>query len=160
MDRPLACRIYPAELNPVVEFELHKKACPPEAWSEKNPTLQNGGDVVDELIRQYIDGSQEADADDADLKSRLCRALNLSAATLAEEGMLLYTPTTEQLVTALAFAVASECPPQSTTDWCFVSAARDSIEMLVQVGARVVDLAEFGAGPASFQYIPLSRSSR
>jgi Fe-S-cluster containining protein len=29
--RPLVCRIYPAEINPFVQLEPQKKACPPEA---------------------------------------------------------------------------------------------------------------------------------
>ncbi len=106
-DRPLVCRIYPAEINPLVALMPQNKACPPEAWAEDQPVLLQGGVLRDETIRRDIELSRAADALDADLKYRLCLGLNLAHTALVHEAVLVYSPAANTLLSALAAATAS-----------------------------------------------------
>jgi Fe-S-cluster containining protein len=57
-DRPLVCRIYPAEINPFVALKAENKACPPEAWANVQPVLQREEVLMDEGIRHDIEMSR------------------------------------------------------------------------------------------------------
>jgi len=115
-DRPLVCRIYPAEINPFVEFKRENKACPPEAWVKNLPLLQRGRVLTDNVISRDIEMSRAADVLDAGVKSRLCLALNLAHTALVHDAFLVYSPTAQTLLSALSCAIA--------TDTCEEPAAR------------------------------------
>ncbi|WP_367889644.1 YkgJ family cysteine cluster protein [Burkholderia sp. L27(2015)] len=52
--RPLVCRIYPAEISPFVELTPMHKACPPDAWTPGLPPLLRAGKLVDAGILPLI----------------------------------------------------------------------------------------------------------
>jgi Fe-S-cluster containining protein len=104
--RPLVCRIYPAEINPFVKLDPTQKACPPEAWTADHPLLQRDGRLVDATTRRNIELSRKTDVRNTEVKRRLCAALHLDCAALADEGFVVYSPERSVLQAALDRAVA------------------------------------------------------
>jgi Fe-S-cluster containining protein len=154
-DRPLVCRIYPAEINPLVALSPQNKACPPEAWAPDQPVLQQGGVLMDQAVRRDIEASRAADALDADLKYRLCLALNLAHSALVHEAVLVYSPAANTLLSALAAATASDSCQEPAVQWRFVSDQPKTMESLVTSGAVALHLRD--AEAASFQYLRFKR---
>lgn len=91
-DRPLVCRIYPAEINPFVALKRENKACPPEAWAREQPLLQRAEVLTDNVVSRDIEMSRAADILDANIKNRLCLALKLMHTALVHEAVLVYSP--------------------------------------------------------------------
>ena len=156
-DRPLVCRIYPAELNPFVALKRENKACPPEAWTSDRPVLQRRGALMDDMISRDIQMSRAADALDADFKSRLCLALNVADTALVHEAVLVYSPTAQTLLSALAFAMARESGQESPTQWRFVSDRPETIAHLAKSGGIALQLRD--AEAASFQHLGFKREA-
>ena len=156
-DRPLVCRIYPAEINPFIALKRENKACPPEAWARGQPLLQRGNDLIDEVIQRDIELSRNADVLEAGLKSRLCLALNVADTALVHEAVLAYSPTAQALLSALAFASATDSPLEPVAQWRFVSDRPETSATLTKSGAiaRHPDAAE----PGSFQYLGSRREA-
>ena len=156
-DRPMVCRIYPAELNPFVAFKRENKACPPEAWIQDPPLLQRGGALMDDVMRIDIEMSRAADVLDAEVKRRLCLALNVSDTALVHEAVLVYSPAAETLSSALAFAIASDSRQESAVQWRFVSDRLETIAHLAESGAIARSLR--GAEAGSFQHLAAKREA-
>jgi Fe-S-cluster containining protein len=131
--RPLVCRIYPAEINPFVELTPENKECPPEAW--QNTPLQRQGILVDATTAELIAQSRHANQLEAPLRMQLCFALGLNHAALANEGFVMYSPDSQALLTALREIHAHPEPQDATAQWTFVSNRAASLETLRSVGA-------------------------
>src|SRR5580692_6123246 len=56
-ERPLVCRIYPAEINPFIQLEPAAKGCPPEAWTPGLAPLMRAGQLVDATTADLIERS-------------------------------------------------------------------------------------------------------
>jgi Fe-S-cluster containining protein len=154
--RPLVCRIYPAEINPFVQLDPVNKACPPEAWAADRPLLQRQGRLMDAAVRRDIQQSRDTDARTVEVKRRLCTALHLECAALADEGFVVYSPERPVLLAALGRAVAEpditdHDAEMADASWRFVSNRSETIDSLSGRGA-VGSLMGAGAHP-SFEYI-------
>jgi Fe-S-cluster containining protein len=156
-DRPLVCRIYPAEINPFVALKRENKECPPEAWTEDLPLLQRGGVLTDNVISRDIEKSRAADIFDAELKGRLCRALNVAHAALVHEAVLVYSPNTQTLLSALSSTIATDSSQAPAAHWRFVSDQQQTVATLAKSGADALHLS--GAAAASFQYLGSRREA-
>lgn len=156
-DRPLVCRIYPAEINPFVALKPENKACPPEAWDRLQPVLQRGGVLMDEEIRQDIEMSRAADVLDAHLKYRLSLGLNLTHAGLVHEAVLVYSPSVKTLLSALDRAAVADTHEQAGAQWCFVTDEQKALESLAESGAAAMHLRD--AAAASYQYLGSKREA-
>jgi len=156
-NRPLVCRIYPAEINPLVGLDPKKKACPPEAWATDQPLLLRNGTVMSEVIRRDIQSSRDTSAIDVAVKNRLCVALNVTDTALVHEAVLVYSPTIAALSSALAFAMAGEGAGNPQAQWRFVSNFPETIENLAASGA--VALALRSADAASYQHLNFKREA-
>lgn len=132
-ERPLVCRIYPAEINPFVPLVPQNKACPPQAW--QTIPLQRQGVLVDATTDQLIRQSRLAAQSEAPLRMRICRELGLDHAALANEGFVIHTPDREALLAALAQCCVSPFPDDESTQWTFVSNRSMTMETLASVGA-------------------------
>jgi Fe-S-cluster containining protein len=132
-ERPLVCRIYPAEINPFVPLVPQNKACPPEAW--QTMSLQQQRVLVDATTYQLVQQSRLAAQSEAPLRMRICCALGLDHAALANEGFVIHTPDREALLTALDQCHASPPPGDPTTQWTIVSNRSMTMETLASVGA-------------------------
>ncbi|RDU98774.1 YkgJ family cysteine cluster protein [Trinickia dinghuensis] len=160
-ERPLVCRIYPAEINPFVEFDSRNKLCPPDAWATGSPALFRGGRLVDARTVELIERSREADANEAPVKAELCRVLGIDRAAIANEGFAVHSPNGGVLLEALRSVRAqaskdgpSARPSGASGEWRLVSNRRASVDALAAVGA-VSELAGDHAH-ASFEYLGLS----
>ncbi|RFU44928.1 YkgJ family cysteine cluster protein [Paraburkholderia sp. DHOC27] len=160
-ERPLVCRVYPAEINPFIELTPANKGCPPEAWTPGLPPLIRGGKLVDATTMSLIEQSRAADANDVAVKQRLCGLLGIDAAALSNEGFVVHSPRREDLQAALlaacegrdalGFAAADE----EATGWRFVSNRRPTVDALVSVGALGICVAAGAADDevAGFEYL-------
>lgn len=72
-ERPLVCRIYPAEINPFIALDRENKICPPEVWEEGEVLFTDR--IVDPVLADQIERSRQADREDAQAKIALCEAL-------------------------------------------------------------------------------------
>jgi Fe-S-cluster containining protein len=154
--RPLVCRIYPAEINPLVALDPKKKACPPEAWATAQPILQRNGTVMSDVIRRDIQLSRDTDAIDAAVKNRLCAVLNVADTGLVHEAVLVYSPTIQALSSALTFALATEGGGNAQAQWRFVSDRPETIENLAASGGIALRLR---ADAAPYQYLNFKRDA-
>lgn len=134
--RPLVCRIYPAEINPFRELQPAAKACPPEAWAPAQPVLVEDGALVDPLTRAHIGAYRARDSADAGLRERLCGALNIDCAALADEGFIIYSPARERLLAALERGSDGDgsSTPAPRAAWRLVSHRRAAVAALHAVG--------------------------
>jgi Fe-S-cluster containining protein len=156
-DRPLVCRIYPAEINPHVPLKRENKACPPEAWAKDQPILQRGEALAGDAMRHDIEMSRAADILDAEIKCRLCFALNLAHTALVHEAVLVYSPPTQTLLSALAVATANDACQESAVQWRFVSDQPETVQTLAKSGASALELRN--AEAAFFQYLAFNREA-
>jgi Fe-S-cluster containining protein len=154
-DRPLVCRIYPAEINPLVRLKPEAKSCPPEAWAANQPVFQRNGAIISEAIRQDIQRSQDTDALDVEVKHRLCAALSVTDAALVHEAVLVYSPGIEILSSALTFAM--ERQPNAPVQWRFVSDNAETIEGLENQGSVALHLRD--AATLSYQLLGFQREA-
>lgn len=154
-ERPLVCRIYPAEINPQVMLTPRNKACPPEAWADDQPLLQSAGVLMDETIQRDIEKSRSADVVEADLKHRLLLALNFTYTAMVHEAVLVYSPAANLLLSALSVAAASGAVPGPTAQWHFVSDQPNTLRSLAASGAAAFDLRDTQG--AAFQYLRFER---
>jgi Fe-S-cluster containining protein len=134
-DRPLVCRIYPAEINPFIELRPENKACPPEAWTTDRPLLQRNGRLMDDGIRQLIQESRETDVREVEAKRRLCATLRLDSTALAGEGLVVYSPHRGEMLAELTRPVGHAERPAAASTWRFMSNQVATVAALVSLGA-------------------------
>ncbi|UFH51109.1 YkgJ family cysteine cluster protein [Pseudomonas sp. KNUC1026] len=93
-ERPLVCRIYPAEINPFISLAPSAKDCPPESWGQ--------GELLgsDRELTQQILQSRQADRDDAQLKVELCETLGMTVAAWKGDGFAIYLPAIGDMLAA------------------------------------------------------------
>lgn len=132
-ERPLVCRIYPAEISPFVPLVPENKACPSDAWQKK--PLQRQGILVDEETRQLIEQSRRAAEREASLRMQICLALGLNEIALSNEGFVIYAPESEALLAALGSIQTEPEFADAATQWAFVSNRAETVDTLVSVGA-------------------------
>lgn len=135
-ERPLVCRIYPAEVNPFVPLVPGGKQCTPDAW-QQTPFVR-GGTIVDANTRENIARSRAASEAETPLRARLCAALGIDTAAVANEGFAIHAPPAATLLAALTALRAAEPAPSGADDaiaWTLVSNRTSTVDALVSVGA-------------------------
>lgn len=133
--RPLVCRIYPAEINPFIELEPTHKACPPDAWTPGLPSLLRAGTLVDEGMLALIQQSRDADVNDLPIKQQLCTLLGIDQAAVSNEGFVAHSPDRFNLLAALQQASDERGMAELPQTWRFISNRRPTVDALVSVGA-------------------------
>ncbi|WP_233828854.1 YkgJ family cysteine cluster protein [Paraburkholderia sp. ZP32-5] len=133
--RPLTCRIYPAEVNPFIELTPEHKACPPEAWTPGLPPLLRAGKLVDESVHATIQQSRALAESEVQAKQQLCGLLGIDHAAIWNEGFVAYSPACADLLTALRQLSNGIPTPPPSPAWHFVSNRRTTVEALSTVGA-------------------------
>jgi Fe-S-cluster containining protein len=134
-ERPLVCRIYPAEINPFIELKPENKGCPPEAWNAGLSPLMRGGKLVDATTIELIARSRDADTRDVPLKQRLCAMMGVDAAALSNEGFVVVSPKREDLLAALERASEEDDADALAAEWRLVSNRKATVDALVSVDA-------------------------
>jgi Fe-S-cluster containining protein len=177
LERPLVCRIYPAEINPFIALEPAHKGCPPEAWTLPQPLVRQG-QVVDAQVWDSIQKSRASDQREAPLKAAVCTALGIDIAEFSSVGFAVHHPEPAALLEALR-AVAASVPAEiarpdggseggglaegpvilreaPTPEWRFSTARQDLMEALVSIGANVADQHAPSSGGARWERLSLS----
>ena len=149
--RPTVCRIYPAEINPFIELRPEQKECPPEAWSADKPLLMRAQQVVDAGTFALIAKSRAADVSDAGIKARACANLEIDAAALANEGLVIYSPPVALAIAALKRAREQGDESDDTLQWKVVSNRRETVDTLTSIGATGVHYVK--ADAPAFDYL-------
>jgi Fe-S-cluster containining protein len=152
--RPLVCRIYPAEINPAMVLRPENKACPPEAWTNDRALLQRDGILIDAVTVRDVRSSREADAREARLKSGVCAVLNVTDTALVHEAVLVYSPSAEALLSALASAMSTD-EHTAQTQWRFISDRREVVDDLVKRGGVARHVADDVS--VAYQYLDWQR---
>jgi Fe-S-cluster containining protein len=133
--RPLVCRIYPAEISPFVELTPMHKACPSDAWMPGLPPLLRAGKLVDAGILPLIQQSRDTDANDVPIKQQVCALLDIDHAAMWNEGFVAYSRDRVDLLAALHQASSEPAVPTRSSTWRFVSNRRTMVDTLVSAGA-------------------------
>jgi Fe-S-cluster containining protein len=149
--RPMVCRIYPAEINRFIELKPEQKKCPPEAWSADKPLLMKAQQVVDEETFALIAKSRAVEVGDVGTKARACANLEIDAAALANEGLVIYSPPAASVLAALERAREQGDTSDDTLQWKVVSNRRETVDTLTSIGATGVHYAK--ADAPAFDYL-------
>jgi hypothetical protein len=131
--RPRVCRIYPAEINPLLALSPEAKLCPPEAWSGDQPLFARDGKVIDREISALSTRAQEVTVGDISAKERLCARLGINRAAVANEGFVIHRPCPARLIEELRRSREPQRPAGST--WSIASNRSAMIAMLDDAGA-------------------------
>ncbi|BAX61631.1 YkgJ family cysteine cluster protein [Burkholderia stabilis] len=133
-ERPLVCRIYPAEVNPFVPLMPGGKQCPPDAW--QHAPLIRGGTLVDAATRENIARSRAASEAETPLRARLCAALGIDTAAVANEGFMVHAPPAATLLAALTgLRAAPTAADDDARAWTLVSNRAATVATLASVDA-------------------------
>ncbi|NYH14782.1 YkgJ family cysteine cluster protein [Paraburkholderia bryophila] len=155
--RPLVCRIYPAEINPFIELTPTHKACPPEAWTPGLPPLMRAGKLIDADTFALIQQSRESDENDLAIKQQVCALLGIDQAAVSNEGFVAHSPDPIDLLAALLLASNERTALTQPPTWRFVSNRQTTVDALVSVGA-LGSLVEANS-PVGFEYLGFSAAS-
>jgi Fe-S-cluster containining protein len=148
--RPLVCRIYPAEINPFRRLETKGKLCPPEAWEPSNPLLQTAASLVPADMRAAVLRAREANVADAPAKQRLSAALGFDRAAVFGEGFVLYSPDRQALTAALSWATASAENQLDIRSWQLVSPRQTTRDALASTSALIEQPPNVTAAPYEY----------
>ncbi len=144
-DRPLVCRIYPAEINPFVPLAPPGKQCPSDAWQQA--PLLRGGTLVDAATAEHVARSRTASETETPLRARLCEMLGIDTAAVANEGFAVHAPPADALLAALtAVRAAPAADDAQAAAWTLTSNRTATIDALAAVGAASRSAAAL-AGP-------------
>jgi Fe-S-cluster containining protein len=133
-ERPLVCRVYPAEINPFIRLNQEHKLCPPEAWQVSTPFAVDGV-LLDSATRASIEQSRRAAEDELNDRRALCERLHIDKASVANEGFLIVSPPREQLLAALLDMRAGNEAGTREQSWTLISNRRVTLDALAEVGA-------------------------
>jgi len=148
--RPIVCRVYPFEINPFMPLEQARKKCPTEAWSATGPLIQRQGRTSDPTVLADIERSRAIDERDVPVKARVCAALGISHAALANEGFAVHTPDPQALLRELIRAsVPDAALPEN--GWNVVSNRRETVLAVNEIGGAGAHVADLPS--PRFQYL-------
>jgi len=135
-ERPSICRIYPAEIVPLLEVKPERKVCPPAAWAEDMPVLTRHGRVVDPDTRSLIEAYRAVTLLDVPAKVSACLQLGIARSALANEGFALHSPDPRRLIDALREGQkAGRDVDHSPSDWAVVTNRASTLDILCDAGA-------------------------
>lgn len=133
-ERPLVCRVYPAEINPFIRLNHEHKLCPPDAWQVSTPFAIDGV-LLDSATRAAIEQSRRAAEDELDDRHALCERLGIDKASVANEGFVIVSLPPERLLAALLDVQAGNDPGEHDRSWTLVSNRLATVNTLAEVGA-------------------------
>ncbi|WP_415769333.1 YkgJ family cysteine cluster protein [Pseudomonas sp. LB3P38] len=97
-ERPLVCRIYPAEISPFISLDPADKVCPPEVWEAGEIIVSDR--VASPALQVKIAQSRDADTVDAHAKVAICESMDMTVAAWKENALAVYLPDRQRLMTA------------------------------------------------------------
>jgi hypothetical protein len=148
--RPMACRIYPAEVNPFLAVDPGQKLCPPEAWESDALLQTDTGAWADTTVAEAVDRRRGSDYREASAKGRLCELLGIDAAGLTNEGVVTYSPERSYFLAALDSVSAESRPESDRSPWIMVSHRDRTLDLLASAGAESLHAGEVADGSRGF----------
>ncbi len=150
--RPSVCQAYPAEPNPLLQLLPQQRRCPPECWQAGGEPLIREGEYVDAGLSNLLSDVGGRAITEAAPLQRLCAALEIHVAALANEGFAVHLPDQDALGAALEQCASPlESTPQ---DWTFIAHMPASIEAIRACGAPCIPADK--ADGHTLQYIRLA----
>jgi Fe-S-cluster containining protein len=149
--RPLVCRIYPAEVNPFFKLMPEIRSCPPEAWETGGSPMMRDEVYTDTELRLQIQSKQELLILDVPTQEALCAALGIHLTALANEGFVVYAPDNATLLSALQEVKQGITP--ATQEWEFISERSETVEMVRSCEATCSQPSDHQ--PDAFTYLSL-----
>lgn len=147
--RPAACRIYPAEVNPARALLPTAKQCPPEAWTDTAPVLiADDGKPADATLAAVIARSRAETQGDAAVKRWICASLGIDRVALRNEGFVIWSPDQARLHGLLADPLQQSAVDVAGPDWRFVAGRAAVRAMIAEAGAHAVP----ATGPGAITY--------
>ena len=107
--------------------------------------------IVDPETFALIAQSRAADVSDAPVKGRACAHLDIDAAALSNEGLVVHSPPRDLAIAALRHAREHRDADDEVLQWKVVSNRRETVDTLTSVGATGVHYVKTDA-PA-FDYL-------
>lgn len=138
-DRPMVCRIYPAEFNPFVPFDPAGKLCPPDAWAPAHPVLFRDGLPAEPGLSALIARYRATAVAEAPAKAALCARLGIRAAGLSNEGFAVHRPEPGALETAVRACLDGMAGGGDAGDWVIASNRGSTLDALRVVQASCRD---------------------
>ena len=135
-ERPLVCRIYPMEINPLIALNTKDKICPPEVWEEGEVIFTDR--VVDPILADQIERSRQADRDDAQAKLALCEAMGITVAAWKGNALAVYQPDRARWLEAIARHDQAPVTPAGL-DWTVRVETPALAEQLQRAGVALDD---------------------
>lgn len=142
-ERPLTCRIYPAEVNPFIVMEPKHKLCPPEAWTGMAVGTPEAGALQNVSTHEAIAMARSAATTQSVTRARLASILQLDRAGLANEGVAIHSPDQGELLAALRQTTTGATLPDTEPDqWCMLSDQPETLSALLSCHAKSDEPAE------------------
>ena len=144
--RPLTCRIYPFEMNPMIPLNPANKLCPSEAWPESE-TLNKAKTihpiiVMDTVTEKNIKKIYANSVADVASKKELCLHFGISTCSLSNNGYLFHFVDQQKLLSALEKLALNQTINISTdapnTDWFIVTESENALSDLISVGGKAL----------------------
>lgn len=148
--RPMACRIYPAEVNPFLSVDPAQKLCPPEAWQGEALLQTDEGEWADTTVAEAVEGRRGSDYGEAEIKARLCALLGIVEAGLTNEAVVSHSPGRSALLAALDALAAETGQSPASPEWVMVSHRQRTLTLLASAGARLMRADQLSKGGTSF----------
>lgn len=105
--RPLTCRIYPAEINPFIKLNEGHKKCPPASWSKGHEILSSSAGTYRKQYAQLIDVARNTAISDMKYWAHICHTLSIACCALVGEGYAVYKVTYGKFYHAVKMALDS-----------------------------------------------------
>lgn len=139
-NRPLVCRIYPAEINPHIALNTKLKDCPSEVWEGAQPLIYRDGHL-EPVTAGLVEESKRADREDAPTKAWICQQLGISHTALKGDGFMAWLPEVAAMQELLSNLPDAQCV---NTDWSFTVSTASIARQLTMLGAQA-NLAAVGS---------------
>lgn len=154
-DRPMVCRIYPAEFNPFIPFDPAGKLCPPEAWAPSNPVRFADGQPLESDLSRLIARYRATAAAEVAAKAALCARLGIRAAGLSNEGFVVHRPDPDALRQAVRDGLDGRGWEAVADGWGIVSNRASTLNALRVVQASAIAARSGGTGGDGWLYLGL-----
>jgi Fe-S-cluster containining protein len=141
-NRPLTCRIYPAEVNPFVATSPAQKACPPEAWQGVLP-------LMTDTLYADVQAFRLRAREEVGRKAWVCAQLGIHASAISNQGYAIHAPDPAQLLDALLACPDTEAPP-TPGDWTLTTHVAENIQTLQDMGALCAPVATLAGGAVQY----------
>jgi Fe-S-cluster containining protein len=141
-NRPLTCRIYPAEVNPFVATDPAQKACPPDAWQSVVPLMT---DTMQKNVNHFRQRGQA----EVPRKAWICEQLGIHLSAISNQGYAIHMPEPALLLRALL--ASSDADLKLTNgSWTLITHVAENVQTLQAMGSLCTHATSVGIGDVQY----------